>query len=136
LAYRYHSIDAMFCICGFPDRQATIIDGDTLEIHGQGICLSGIDAPESDQLCPGDDSLPYRCCAEAANGLDRFIASRLVSHEQVDVDRYRRVVAFCSVGVDLREWIVRLCRGITGLAGATVGGRIIARMKRGRTNGT
>ena len=30
--------------------QASIVDGDTIEIHGTRIRLSGIDAPESDQL--------------------------------------------------------------------------------------
>jgi endonuclease YncB( thermonuclease family) len=37
--------------------QASIIDGDTLEIHGTRIRLWGIDAPESTQLCRGEDSV-------------------------------------------------------------------------------
>jgi hypothetical protein len=45
--------------------QASIIGGDTLEIHGTRIRLWGIDAPESSQLCRGDDSLPYRRGAKA-----------------------------------------------------------------------
>jgi endonuclease YncB( thermonuclease family) len=39
--------------------QTIIIDGDTLEIHGTRIRLWGIDAPESSQLCRGEDSLQY-----------------------------------------------------------------------------
>lgn len=61
--------------------QASVIDGDTLEIHGTRIRLWGIDAPESSQLCRGDDSLPYHCGAKAANELDGFIAGRPVSCE-------------------------------------------------------
>ncbi|RXG97360.1 thermonuclease family protein [Bradyrhizobium zhanjiangense] len=88
--------------------QATVIDGDTLEIHGTRIRLWGIDAPESSQLCRGDDSLLYRCGAKAANELDRFIAGRAVSCEPVSTDRYGRTVAACSVSdVDLAEWLVR-----------------------------
>jgi len=56
--------------------QASVIDGDTLEIHGTRIRLWGVDAPESSQLCRGDDSLQYRCGAKAANDLDAFIAGR------------------------------------------------------------
>src|SRR5882762_7580667 len=56
--------------------QASLIDGDTLEIHGTRIRLWGVDAPESSQLCRGDDSSQYRCGAEAANDLDAFIARR------------------------------------------------------------
>jgi endonuclease YncB( thermonuclease family) len=48
------------CGVAMPDDmtgQASIIDGDTLEIHGTRIRLWGIDAPESSQLCRGEDSL-------------------------------------------------------------------------------
>lgn len=88
--------------------RASVIDGDTLEIHGHRVRLSGIDAPESDQLCRGADSLQYRCGAKAANELAHFIAGRPVSCKGVDIDRYKRIVAICSAGgVDLGEWNVR-----------------------------
>src|SRR5438477_9379756 len=88
--------------------QASIIDGDTLEIHGARIRLWGIDAPESSQLCRGSDSLQYRCGARAAIDLDGFIAQRPVSCTPVSLDRYSRTVATCSVGnIDLGEWLVR-----------------------------
>ena len=78
--------------------QASIIDGNTLEIHGSRIRLWGIDAPESSQLCRGDDSLQYRCGAKAANDLDAFIAGRPVNCLPISLDRYGRTVATCSVG--------------------------------------
>jgi endonuclease YncB( thermonuclease family) len=40
--------------------RASIVDGDTMEIHGMRIRLSGIDAPESSQLCRDADSELYR----------------------------------------------------------------------------
>ena len=87
--------------------QASVIDGDTLEIHGTRIRLWGNDAPEHDQLCRGDDSLPYRCGAAAANKLDAFIAHRPISCEQKDIDRYGRTVASCRAdAIDLGEWLV------------------------------
>jgi endonuclease YncB( thermonuclease family) len=87
--------------------QASVVDGDTIEIHGQRIRLSGIDAPESDQLCRGDDSLQYRCGAKAANELDDHIAGRPVSCEGVGRDQYGRTVAVCSIGgEDVAGWLV------------------------------
>ncbi|MGY4412449.1 endonuclease YncB(thermonuclease family) [Bradyrhizobium sp. LB7.1] len=85
--------------------QASVIDGDTLEIHGVRIRFWGIDAPESSQLCRGEDSLQYRCGAQAANGLDD---GRPVNCVPVSLDPYGRTVATCSVaGRDLAEWLVR-----------------------------
>lgn len=88
--------------------QASVIDGDTLEIHGTRIRLWGIDAPESSQLCRGEDSSQYRCGAQAANDLDTFIARRPVNCVPFSLDPYGRTVAICSVsGVDLGDWLVR-----------------------------
>ena len=93
--------------CGDLTGQASIIDGDTLEIHGTRIRLWGIDAPESTQFCRGEDSLQYRCGAKAANDLDAFIASRPVVCTPITLDRYGRTVASCSVdGIDLAQWLV------------------------------
>src|SRR5215475_3289332 len=88
--------------------QASIIDGDTLEIHGNRIRLWGIDAPETTQLCRGDDSVQYRCGAKAANDLSAFVARRPVTCLSVSLDQYGRIVATCSVaGIDLADWLVR-----------------------------
>ena len=78
--------------------QASVIDGDTLEIHGTRIRLWGVDAPESNQLCRGEDSEQYRCGAQAANDLDAFIARRPVKCIPISLDRYGRTVATCAVG--------------------------------------
>jgi endonuclease YncB( thermonuclease family) len=94
---------AAACLLSFPAfaddliGRASIIDGDTLEIHGTRIRLWGIDAPESNQLCRGDDSNQYRCGAKAAKGLDAFIARRPVDCSPVSLDQYRRTVAVCSI---------------------------------------
>ena len=88
--------------------RASIIDGDTLEIHGTRVRLSGIDAPESSQLCRDAESNLYQCGARAANELFAFIADRPVACTTVDRDRYGRMVARCSVNsVDLGDWLVR-----------------------------
>jgi endonuclease YncB( thermonuclease family) len=88
--------------------QASIIDGDTLEIHGTRIRLWGIDAPESDQLCRNEDGEHYRCGQKAANDIDAFLARHPVECVEVDRDQYRRAVAVCTVaGTDLADWLVR-----------------------------
>jgi hypothetical protein len=80
-----------------------------LEIHGNRIRLWGIDAPESTQLCRGDDSDQNRCGAQAANDLD---ARRPANCNPINLDRYGRMVAKCSFGgADLGE-----CRNVCASA--------------------
>src|ERR1700746_4054335 len=78
--------------------QASVVDGDSLEIHGTRIRLWGIDAPESTQLSRGENSQLYPCGAGASNDLDGFIARRVVDCSPISLDRYGRTVASCMVG--------------------------------------
>ncbi len=86
---------------------ASVIDGDTLEIHSQRIRLHGIDAPESRQHCRLDGK-PWQCGKEAANALADKIARRPVTCEDLGRDRYKRIIAKCTVaGEDMGAWMVR-----------------------------
>jgi len=86
---------------------ASVIDGDTLEVHGKRIRLHGIDAPESAQLCE-KDGRQYRCGQQAALALSDKIGRASIRCEQRDMDRYKRIVAVCRLGnVDLNAWMTR-----------------------------
>jgi endonuclease YncB( thermonuclease family) len=88
---------------------ASVIDGDTIEIHGTRIRLNGIDAPESAQLCLDGAARKYRCGQRSSLALADFLASRQpASCVEVGRDQFRRVVAVCTAGgIDLAEWMVR-----------------------------
>jgi endonuclease YncB( thermonuclease family) len=86
--------------------RASVIDGDTLEIHGARIRLYGIDAPERGQSCTvqGKSS---RCGQLAALALSDKIGTRPIACDPRDRDRYNRIVAVCrSDGEDINAWMV------------------------------
>ncbi|RLL62810.1 thermonuclease family protein [Paenirhodobacter hankyongi] len=85
---------------------ASVIDGDTIDIHGQRIRLHGIDCPEGRQRCYIAGK-PWACGTDAANALADQIGRAPVSCQPRDVDRYGRVVAICrSRGTNLNAWMV------------------------------
>lgn len=85
---------------------ATVIDGDTLDIHGRRIRLHGIDAPESSQTCGNP---LWRCGQRSALALDALIARRTVSCLGQE-ESYQRLIARCRVlggSSDLSQAMVR-----------------------------
>ncbi|WP_164547111.1 MULTISPECIES: thermonuclease family protein [unclassified Mesorhizobium] len=88
---------------------ASVVDGDTIEIHGQRIRFNGIDAPESRQLCKDVNGVDYPCGRRSAEALDTFLAaSRPVQCTFVAWDRYHRFVADCrrADGASVTTWMV------------------------------
>lgn len=87
--------------------QATVIDGDTIEIQGQRIRLHGIDAPESKQLCE-QGGQKYRCGQRASLALADKIGRTVVRCDKRGTDRYKRIIGICFSGdEDLNRWMVR-----------------------------
>jgi endonuclease YncB( thermonuclease family) len=81
---------------------ASVVDGDTIEIHGKRIRLSGFETPERGAIC-GSVNVYQR----AALALSAFICERTVTCGVSGTDRYGRAVATCSAGgADLGNYIV------------------------------
>ncbi|WP_234053703.1 MULTISPECIES: thermonuclease family protein [unclassified Xanthobacter] len=89
--------------------RASVIDADTLDIHGQRVRLLGIDAPESQQLCRNRATgSQVRCGGAAAFYLADLIGSATVTCEGTNRDRYGRMLAHCRVrGEDIGKALVR-----------------------------
>lgn len=86
--------------------RASVLDGDTIEIHGVRIRLQGIDAPERQQLCD-DHGKPWRCGRAAALALADKLEGRTLACRPIRHDRYGRTLAICSIGhEDVNAWLV------------------------------
>ena len=90
--------------------RASVVDGDTIDLHGERIRFDGIDAPESWQRCEDAKGKAYRCGKAAADALDSFLAaSRPTTCDISGSDRYGRFIGRCkrADGKSVNAWIVR-----------------------------
>jgi len=86
-----------------------IVDGDTIhfDFDKVKVRLSGIDTPETNQICYQDGS-PVRCGQIATEKLKEFIGDSLPVCKSEGEDRYGRVIAECFVeGESISKYLVR-----------------------------
>lgn len=80
---------------------ASVIDGDTVEIGGRRIRLSGFDTPERGAACGDEDVY-----AAASRALEDFTRGKSVTCTITGADRFARLVATCDAGGDLGQHMV------------------------------
>ena len=81
-----------------PEGKARVIDGDTLAFGAQPVRLHGIDAPELDQRCTGEDGKAWACGTWAKAQLAALVQGQDLRCAPRGADRYGRTVARCQVG--------------------------------------
>ncbi|WP_439373219.1 thermonuclease family protein [Bradyrhizobium sp. DASA03120] len=85
-----------------------IVSGDTIEIGRARIRLSGIYAPEIDQICLDAKGHTWACGIAARNNLIRHSNAQRWRCETTVVDPYGRSLGNCFVeGEDVSAWMVR-----------------------------
>jgi len=89
------------------EGRAYAISGDSLNVAGTTVRLSGIEAPEQDQRC-GSGNRRWRCGAAAGDALSRLIGGRIVSCTLSGNDGKGRPLASCSAGkMEINAELVR-----------------------------
>ena len=86
---------------------ASVIDGDTLQIHAERIRLAGVDALNLRQQCRDADGKFWSCGQAVADALTGWIAGNPLSCKTHGRDARSRVLATCTVrGENLQSWLV------------------------------
>ena len=84
-----------------------VIDGDTIHIGSLKYRVSGIDAPEKNQICELN-KVAIRCGILATEKLKEKIGLNTVKCREESIDRYKRIVAECFVNNEsLSSYLVK-----------------------------
>src|SRR5689334_17024993 len=67
--------------------EASVRDGNTIQLGDVTFRLDGIDAPDYDQLCIDDHADPWTCGIEARDQLSKLIAGRPVRCDDLGPDK-------------------------------------------------
>lgn len=87
---------------------ARAVDGDSLELEGRSIRLTGLDAPELAQTCLADGK-PYPCGRQARSVLASIADKAPLDCRIAGQDRFGRDLAQCFAGgTDIAAELVRL----------------------------
>ncbi|MBB4380321.1 thermonuclease family protein [Bradyrhizobium sp. SBR1B] len=85
-----------------------ILDGNTIEIEQTNVRLSGIDAPETDQICLDAQGRKWACGVAARDELIKNSNGRTWDCHTQKVDEYRRALGSCFIeGEDVNAWMIR-----------------------------
>jgi endonuclease YncB( thermonuclease family) len=85
-----------------------IVDADTLYIDTLKIRLSGVDGPETDQVCLDADGNSSACGIEAKKQLEGHFGRRELTCKLTGTDLYGRSLGDCSAGFEsISRWLVR-----------------------------
>jgi endonuclease YncB( thermonuclease family) len=108
-------IAILCCLVGLHSARAEqlravpqIVDADTVYAASVKVRLSGIDAPEMDQVCINGAGKAWNCGIEAKEKLQSFVRNRPWICDLNGTDIYRRHLGSCTVGgEDVSRWLVR-----------------------------
>jgi endonuclease YncB( thermonuclease family) len=91
-------------IAGVPQ----IVDGDTIYVAARKIRLSGVDAPETDQVCLDAAAQPSSCGIQAKDALTEHFGGRQLTCTLSGTDLYGRNLGDCFLGSEsMSRWLVR-----------------------------
>jgi endonuclease YncB( thermonuclease family) len=85
-----------------------IVDADTVYVASAKIRLSGIDAPETEQICIDAAGKNWKCGLDARERLQAYAGSRILICDLAGMDVYKRHLGTCTAdGEDVSRWLVR-----------------------------